>query len=45
MKKPWGLIIFDECQTLPAEQNSEIMNSLMGKVKIGLTATPLREDD
>lgn len=42
---PWGLIIFDECQTLPAQENREILHYLMGHVKIGLTATPMREDD
>jgi DNA excision repair protein ERCC-3 len=41
---PWGLIIFDEAQWLPAPGNSEIANSLMAHAKIGLTATPLRED-
>lgn len=45
MTKPWGLVIFDECQTLPAEENREIVNYLSAQVKIGLTATPMREDD
>ena len=40
--KPWGLIVFDEAQWLPAPGNSLIANSLMAHVKIGLTATPLR---
>ena len=42
---PWGLIIFDECQTLPAKENKEIMNYLLSHAKVGLTATPMREDD
>lgn len=42
---PWGLIIFDEAQWLPAPGNSLITDSLMAHVKIGLTATPLREDE
>lgn len=42
---PWGLIVFDEAQWLPAPGNSMIANSLQAHVKIGLTATPLREDE
>jgi superfamily II DNA or RNA helicase len=42
---PWGLIIYDEAQWLPAESNREIANSLIAHVKIGLTATPMREDN
>lgn len=37
-------MIFDECQTLPAEDNSKIVISMLAQVKIGLTATPVRED-
>jgi superfamily II DNA or RNA helicase len=39
---PWGLIIFDEAQWLPAKGNKLIVNSMLAHVKIGLTATPLR---
>ena len=42
---PWGLVVFDEAQWLPAEGNKEILNSMLAHVKIGLTATPLREDE
>lgn len=42
---PWGLIVFDEAQWYPAPGNKKIANSLQAHVKIGLTATPLREDD
>lgn len=42
---PWGLIVFDEAQWLPAPANSLIANSLLAHVKIGLTATPLRQDN
>lgn len=44
-RMPWGLIVFDEAQWLPAPGNSLIANSLMAHVKVGLTATPLREDE
>ena len=39
---PWGLIIFDEVQWLPAKNNKLILNALLAHVKIGLTATPMR---
>ena len=41
---PWGLVIFDEAQWLPAKGNSLIAKYLLAHVKIGLTATPFRED-
>lgn len=43
-KLPWGLAIFDEVQCLPAQGYQNIMYNIQCHVKIGLTATPHRED-
>lgn len=43
-KIPWGLAIFDEVQCLPAQGYQQIMYHIQCHVKIGLTATPHRED-
>lgn len=42
--KEWGLLIADECQTLPAKTYSNVLK-LKFKTKIGLTATPYRGDN
>lgn len=43
-KKQWGLLIADECHTLPAKTYSSVLK-LKFKCKIGLTATPYRGDE
>ncbi len=40
----WGLCILDEVHKLPAETFSKVLESFKFCVKIGLTATPYRED-
>ena len=43
-KTKWGLIIFDEIQHIPATIWRRTAQDLQAKRKLGLTATPLRED-
>jgi DNA excision repair protein ERCC-3 len=38
------LVVFDEVQWLPAENNQNLMYNIQCHCKIGLTATPYRED-
>lgn len=42
--RQWGLIIYDECQHLPAPV-SRRSASLQTKHRLGVTATPVRDDD
>lgn len=41
--KDWGLLLADECHKLPAKTYKELMQYKY-KVKVGLTATPYRQD-
>jgi len=43
LEKEWGLVIFDEVQTLPADTFSKLA-FLKTKYRIGLSASPWRED-
>ena len=43
--REWGLMILDEVQTTPADQFRQVLTILRVHVKLGLTATLLREDD
>ena len=43
MQKPWTLVIFDEHQHLPANTFARL-STLKAKYRLGLTATPFRED-
>jgi DNA excision repair protein ERCC-3 len=42
--REWGLIVYDECQHIPSpiSRRSALLQS---KARLGLTATPVREDD
>lgn len=40
----FGLVIVDECQSLPADEFSKIMGVTGGWTRLGLTATPQRAD-
>jgi superfamily II DNA or RNA helicase len=42
--KDFGLVIFDECHRLPAEQFSTVADRFPAKVRLGLSATPTRSD-
>ena len=42
---PWGLVLFDEVQWLPAAGYRQILDNIQSHVRIGLTATLYREDD
>jgi len=46
---PWivngfGLVIFDECHRMPADQFSEVVDMFPAKLRLGLSATPDRAD-
>ena len=43
-KTKWGLIVFDEVQHVPADVWRVVAEDLQGLRKLGLTATPVRED-
>lgn len=40
----FGLVIFDECHRVPAEQFSNIVYMLPARLRLGLSATPERSD-
>jgi len=42
--REWGLIVYDECQHIPSPI-SRRSATLQSKARLGLTATPVREDD
>ncbi|ORX52316.1 DNA repair helicase rad25 [Hesseltinella vesiculosa] len=44
-KTNWGLVIFDEVHCGPAANYSRAMTKIHAKVRLGLTATLLREDE
>jgi DNA excision repair protein ERCC-3 len=41
----WGLVIFDETHVLPARNFRKSANTLNSQVRVGLTATLVREDE
>ncbi|CAO3588149.1 unnamed protein product [Absidia cylindrospora] len=43
--KEWGLVILDEVHCGPAANYSKAITKIKAKVRLGLTATMLREDD
>jgi len=43
LKEEWVLIVFDECHRLPANTYSKL-STIQAKYRIGLSATPYRED-
>jgi DNA excision repair protein ERCC-3 len=42
--RKWGLIVYDECQRIPSPVSRRSAD-LQTKHRLGLTATPIREDD
>lgn len=40
----YGLVICDECHHIPAVSFAEVLSTLPGKARLGLTATPERHD-
>jgi DNA excision repair protein ERCC-3 len=42
--RKWGLIVYDECQHIPSPVSRRSAN-LQTKHRLGLSATPIREDD
>jgi superfamily II DNA or RNA helicase len=40
----FGLVIFDECHRMPAEQFSRVVDMFPAKLRLGLSATPKRAD-
>ena len=42
--KGFGLVIFDECHRVPAEQFSAVVGMFPAKIRMGLSATPDRSD-
>lgn len=40
----FGLVIFDECHRVPAEQFSEVVDMFPAKLRLGMSATPNRSD-
>ena len=42
--KDFGLIIYDECQRLPADQFSAVASMFPARLRLGLSATPERSD-
>ncbi|KAI8981712.1 P-loop containing nucleoside triphosphate hydrolase protein [Mycotypha africana] len=44
-KTEWGLIILDEVHCVPANNFSRAITKIKAKVRLGLTATMLREDE
>ncbi|KAI9831937.1 MAG: DNA repair helicase RAD25 [Sarea resinae] len=43
--REWGLMLLDEVHVVPAEMFRRVIGSVKSHVKLGLTATLLREDD
>jgi DNA excision repair protein ERCC-3 len=43
--REWGLMILDEVHTIPAEQFRKVLTIVRAHIKLGLTATLVREDD
>ena len=43
--RKWSLFVADEVHTLPAAKFQTVLETLKFKCKIGLTATPYREDN
>ena len=43
-QREWGLIMYDECQHIPSRVYKRSAN-LQSKHRLGLSATPIREDD
>ncbi len=41
----FGLIVFDECHHLPGQINRMAASMCIAPYRLGLTATPEREDD
>ncbi|CEI93231.1 Putative Dna helicase [Rhizopus microsporus] len=44
-KTEWGLVILDEVHCVPANNYSKAISKIKTKVRLGLTATMLREDE
>ncbi|WP_440988708.1 DEAD/DEAH box helicase [Haloarchaeobius baliensis] len=42
--REWGLVVYDECQHIPSDVRRRTAD-LQSKHRLGLTATPVREDD
>ena len=42
--KGFGLVIFDECHRVPADQFQEVVDMFPAKLRLGLSATPERAD-
>jgi superfamily II DNA or RNA helicase len=42
--KDFGLVIFDECHRIAAEQFSRVADMFPAKIRLGLSATPTRSD-
>ena len=42
---PWGLLILDEVQMVPANQFRKVTSQIKSRCKLGLTATLVREDE
>lgn len=40
----FGLVIFDECHRVPADQFSNVVYMLPARIRVGLSATPARSD-
>lgn len=45
MNREWGLMILDEVHVVPADIFRRVISTVKSHVKLGLTATLLREDD
>jgi len=43
-RRRWGLVLYDECQHIPSEVFRRSAE-LQGRHRLGLSATPIREDD
>ncbi|GIQ87973.1 helicase Ercc3, partial [Kipferlia bialata] len=41
----WGVIVLDEVHVAPAQEFSKALQTFRAHMKLGLTATPIREDD
>jgi superfamily II DNA or RNA helicase len=44
IRDSFGLVIFDECHRMPAEQFSVVVDMFPAKLRLGLSATPSRAD-
>ena len=44
-KIPWGLLILDEVQVVPANTFRIVTSQIKSRCKLGLTATLVREDE